>query len=385
MPIRDRIHKIDEALSFYKSLPTGTDEAHIHYAWCLSKLVANLNDCLKSYLDDLEKGQCKEVLGIDYQKMTKKDYWLRDGSLKKRLSIPGETLLNDFLNDFTFKELLTVDDIFDKLEEAVNELVNLLKEAKKKTMNAPQGLFANFYHQQSERNSEPVAAGYEEWKMNVGYLTFERLKEKQTLTVADFLRNGILRFAPPPTHREISLVKLDLVKVYLPCDYQLPDDFVSLCAVFRRFISWQGDVLRINYEVYGKYLFLYLHQLSDDEILELFRLDRTLMMIHEDMKRLTEEKQACDIDVLSAERAPMKHQINKLLLPIFFNNEDNVRLFLEEIAGMQPNDITDLVNQWVKEKRISDYGSSRKGDLWKILHEAELYPRTIQNWNRRVQ
>ena len=384
MPIRDRIHKIDEALSFYKSLPTGTDEAHIHYAWCLSKLVANLNDCLKSYLDDLEKGQCKEVLGIDYQKMTKKDYWLRDGSLKKRLSIPGETLLNDFLNDFTFKELLTVDDIFDKLEEAVNELVNLLKEAKKKTMNAPQGLFANFYHQQSERNSEPVAAGYEEWKMNVGYLTFERLKEKQTLTVADFLRNGILRFAPPPTYREISLVKLDLVKVYLPCDYQLPDDFVSLCAVFRRFISWQGDVLRINYEVYGKYLFLYLHQLSDDEILELFRLDRTLMMIHEDMKRLTEEKQACDIDVLSAERAPMKHQINKLLLPIFFNNEDNVRLFLEEIAGMQPNDITDLVNQWVKEKRISDYGSSRKGDLWKILHKAELYPRTIQNWNRRV-
>ena len=384
MPIRDRIHKIDEALSFYKSLPTGTDEAHIHYAWCLSKLVANLNDCLKSYLDDLEKGQCKEVLGIDYQKMTKKDYWLRDGSLKKRLSIPGETLLNDFLNDFTFKVLLTVDDIFDKLEEAVNELVNLLKEAKKKTMNAPQGLFANFYYQQSEQNSEPVAAGYEEWKMNVGYLTFERLKEKQTLTVADFLRNGILRFAPPPTHREISLVKLDLVKVYLPCDYQLPDDFVSLCAVFRRFISWQGDVLRINYEVYGKYLFLYSHQLSDDEILELFRLDRTLMMIHEDMKRLTEEKLACDIDVLSAERAPMKHQINKLLLPIFFNNEDNVRLFLEEIAGMQPNDITDLVNQWVKEKRISDYGSSRKGDLWKILHEAELYPRTIQNWNRRV-
>jgi hypothetical protein len=103
------------------------------------------------------------------------------------------------------------------------------------------------------------------------------------------------------------------------------------------------------------------------------------------MKRLTEEKLACDIDVLSAERAPMKHQISKLLLLIFFNNEDNVRLFLEEIAGMQPNDITDLVNQWVKEKRISDYGSSRKGDLWKILHEAELYPRTIQNWNRRVQ
>ena len=292
MSLRSRIQKIDEALSFYKSMPTstGTDEAHIHYAWCLSRLVVNLNDCLKSYLDDLGKGQCKEVLGIDYQKMTSKDYWLRGGSLKKQLSIPGQTLLKDFQNDFIFKELLTVDDIFDKLEEAVNGLVNLLKEAKKKTMNAPQGLFANFYHQQSELNSEPVATGYEEWKMNVGCLTFERLKEKQTLTVADFLKNDILRFAPPPTRREISLVKLDLVKMFLPCDYQLPDDFVSQCAVFRRFISWQGDVLKLDYEVYGKYMFLYSHQLSDDEILELYRLDRTLMMIHEDIERLKKEE-----------------------------------------------------------------------------------------------
>ena len=73
------------------------------------------------------------------------------------------------------------------------------------------------------------------------------------------------------------------------------------------------------------------------------------------------------------------------LKPIFFNNENDVRLFLKEISGMKPNSITDLVNIWVKDKKISDYGSSRKGDLWKILHEAKLYPRTIQNWNRRVQ
>lgn len=72
------------------------------------------------------------------------------------------------------------------------------------------------------------------------------------------------------------------------------------------------------------------------------------------------------------------------LKPIFFNNENDVRLFLKEISGVKPNSITDLVNLWVKDKRISDFGSSRKGDLWKILHDAKLYPRTIQNWNRRV-
>ena len=43
------------------------------------------------------------------------------------------------------------------------------------------------------------------------------------------------------------------------------------------------------------------------------------------------------------------------LKPIFFNNENDVRLFLKEISGMKPNSITDLVNIWVKDKKISDY------------------------------
>lgn len=72
------------------------------------------------------------------------------------------------------------------------------------------------------------------------------------------------------------------------------------------------------------------------------------------------------------------------LKPIFYNNEDNVRLFLKEISGMQPNDITDVVNKWVADKRISDYGNSRKGVLWKILNQAGLYEPSKQNWNRRV-
>lgn len=72
------------------------------------------------------------------------------------------------------------------------------------------------------------------------------------------------------------------------------------------------------------------------------------------------------------------------LKPIFYNNEEDVKLFLKEIAGMKPGDITDLVNRWVKEKRISDYGYSRKGTLWEILNEAGLYTESRQNWCKRV-
>ena len=82
---------------------------------------------------------------------------------------------------------------------------------------------------------------------------------------------------------------------------------------------------------------------------------------------------------------PMKEaDVLERLRPIFYNNEDDARLFLKEISGMKPNDITDLVNRWVQDKRISDYGYSRKGTLWSILYDAGLYSKSRQNWNRRV-
>ena len=87
---------------------------------------------------------------------------------------------------------------------------------------------------------------------------------------------------------------------------------------------------------------------------------------------------------LAPEGKPDNVDIVEKLKPLFYNNEEDVKRFLKEIENMPPNNITDLVNQWVSDNRISDYGNSRKGDLWKILHGAKLYPRTIQNWNRRV-
>ena len=72
------------------------------------------------------------------------------------------------------------------------------------------------------------------------------------------------------------------------------------------------------------------------------------------------------------------------LKPIFYNNVTDVKASLKEISGMKPGDITDLVNRWVKDKRISNYGYSRKGELWKILNEAGIYTKSRQNWFKRV-
>ena len=98
-----------------------------------------------------------------------------------------------------------------------------------------------------------------------------------------------------------------------------------------------------------------------------------------------------DVDIKAPSNLPLEGEASEpsgeliaRLKPIFYNNEDDVRTFLKEIAGMQPNNITDLVNKWVKDKRISDYGNSRKGELWEILNDAGIYTKSRQNWNRRV-
>ena len=79
-----------------------------------------------------------------------------------------------------------------------------------------------------------------------------------------------------------------------------------------------------------------------------------------------------------------EEEVMEKLKPIFYNNEDDVRQFMKVIIGMKPNNITDLVNIWVKDKRISNYGNSRKGVLWEILYNAGLYTKSRQNWCRRV-
>lgn len=103
---------------------------------------------------------------------------------------------------------------------------------------------------------------------------------------------------------------------------------------------------------------------------------------HADIRNHLSVKEQND-DVESKEESTISSLIEKLK-PIFYNNEENVRLFLKEINGMKDKYITDLVNKWVKDKLISDYGNSRKGDLWTILKDAKLYTKTRQNWCRRV-
>jgi CRISPR/Cas system-associated exonuclease Cas4 (RecB family) len=276
------------------------------------------------------------------------------------------------------------DDFLNRLEDSYAEVARLLSEIRQKVMKMPRKMYGQFYqYLKSQYDTEHVVMAYDEWMMKEGDDTFETLKGKQTLEVAKPLRKGLLGFQRTPIQNEIDKVDINKIIYWMPCDYDrkylMSDDFRIQCAKFRKFNSWKGDILKLDYEALGKHLFQYYYKMTDEDRQAFFDLDIMVELINKDIAKVMpkneEDGPDDEIDI---------EELTERLKPIFYNNKDDVEIFLKEIKGMSPNDITDLVNRWVKEKRISEYGNSRKGDLWTMLNDAGLYTKSRQNWNRRV-
>ena len=87
-----------------------------------------------------------------------------------------------------------------------------------------------------------------------------------------------------------------------------------------------------------------------------------------------EKEQKCVID--------NRKEIVAKLKPIFYNDETEASSFLSEIQGMKAKQITDRVNQLVRQRVISEM--SRKRELWLVLHDYGLYDKSESNWKSQV-
>lgn len=76
-------------------------------------------------------------------------------------------------------------------------------------------------------------------------------------------------------------------------------------------------------------------------------------------------------------------EVVEQLMPMFFTEEDEIKSFLQSIRTMTAKEITDKVNQLVREHKIS--AISKFSPLWKVLHDAGLYTKTKSNWNQQVK
>lgn len=372
----------DENTSAYAHMPTKNPYSHFCFAMNIEMSAEAVIQELKRYLAELERGECREVLYIE-KKMMRKEYWEKGGLLRRNLLALKERLGCQRMISAILRVQngASYDDFLNRLEDSYAEVARLLSEIHRKMTRQMYGRF--YQYLKSQYDTEHVVIKYDEWMMTEGDDTFETLKGKQTLEVAEPLRKELMRFRRAPIQNEIDDVDVNKVIYWMPCNYDrkylMSDDFRIQCAKFRKFNSWEGDILKLDYEALGKHLFQYYYKMTDEDRQAFFDLDMMVELINKDIAKVMpkneEDGPDDEIDI---------EELTERLKPIFYNNKDDVEIFLKEIKGMSPNDITDLVNRWVKEKRISEYGYSRKGDLWTMLNDAGLYTKSRQNWNRRV-
>lgn len=286
MLLRKKLLTFDEGMTAYCNLDTDEEDILITFAQSLYITVTKIGELLRIYLDDLNRHECKEVLGIDFDKMTSLEYLMKGGKLKRDM---------EALNDMTLKERgiecvikgfkpATTMDLYHAIEKGTEEMAEMLKEVHQKIVEAPLALFGNFFrYRKSLCDIKSVQAEHMRWKRDVGCLTYDLLKDRQTYIVAQFLIKKVLRFTQEPSQREIDQEDLDKVRRHLPYGYVLPEGFPICCARFRRFITWNGDILKINYDLYGNYLFQYYYDLSDEERQSIFEFDMMLQLIHQEM------------------------------------------------------------------------------------------------------
>ena len=287
--IRKKLLGFDVGMTYYSMFEKDEEDITIPFVVSLYITSTKIVDLLPGYLDCLRRDECPEVLDIDFDVMTSTAYWMKNDKLEHDMEALNDLTLHERGLEFAYKGFkpATTLELYQAIKKNVDAMVAMLTEVRRLLMAAPPTLYGNFYRQQkSLYDVQKVVAVYEQWKREVGVVTFEILTDKQALEVAEFLKRKILRFSQLPSKREIHQVNIETFKEHLPIGYEVPDEFQKCLARFMRFVSLEGDILRINYNSYGKYLHQFYYRLSDDEQQALIELGMMLDLIQEDMLNL---------------------------------------------------------------------------------------------------
>ncbi len=236
--------------------------------------------------------------------------------------------------------------------DAICEMAATMNETYEKMKRIPKHLYGQYYlHEKEKYDARPATRRYNGWKLQEWDESFNCLKDMQTLVVAVFLTSRSLRFSRTPTMWEVAEVQLDLVKKHMPCGFVYCRDFKEMCARFRRYNWWEGDILKLDYESLGKYLLQNFHRMTDEERQAFFDLDVMVELINEDIRKVMPKPEPPTLSPCSEEKEMPEKRIRK-----------SIALLMEERYGDEP--LFNLQGHWQAVYRILvDKGYCRDSDF----------------------
>ena len=331
---------LNQCLSVYNHLEKDDKDTLITFAMLIFVTSARSRQLARLYNDDLDRGECREMLGNDLDKMSNAAFWMEKCTrLKHDMFAMSTSTMKEHgyeCNIMGFRPETTAD-FYHAIKENLMVLTGLLSEADLKLSNAPLSLYGNYYrHLRKQYNEEQALNDYKNRLSHLGIITADKLKSLRALFIADFINRDTLNYAFEPSECERSKVDIETFKSQLPHTFEFRESFDDRLAIFYRTVSQEGDILVPNYDCAGLFIFQHYDELTQTDIHAIFYLDKMLELIHEELMQL----QTVQTDDETAEPNGLPDETENMPLSALFREKSHQDL-RQKIESWRPYLIDD--------------------------------------------
>ena len=284
--LRQFISHLDESQKAYDMIAVDDPGTKCLFVASMVKWAHLANFRLLDYLEKINKGDCDEVLALDYAKLCNKNYWLR-GKKKSDMMAYSDKPLKYYLEIWNSDE--TSWDLYQLYEANVCELADNLKKVKS-TFDKPE-LYEKLMQQMKEQYVDPdIEYEYEQIKEAYVEPSMNDFLKMQVKACVDFLKSGMLNHVLSISNEEIEEVDETKLHKMLEPDYKTPDNLKKLWAKLKKFIELKENVMLVPKRgLIRKHVLKHFDELNGDYISALFRLEKLLTLMHQDMVKMKPE------------------------------------------------------------------------------------------------
>jgi len=291
---------VKQILEFYEAVddwckvqPDESNGIVLGKAAFVLNTVSDLNSHLEERIEEIKNGVIRDPFYCNF--WIKRCQYLnhRGGALEKFLTEHSNFPVSQLQTVVIIKEhtINYFNDFIWAIKEELETMNQQLDTIKELIIKLDPAVYGNYFRNcMNECEEMTVTTSYRIWVQNNLPLTIEKLRTKLTETIAKALIAGIMKHDTPPTRRELQQVDLEQVIQELPADYELPDDFKKRWAQFCRYTHWDGDILRFDYNKYGRYGCCHRDEFTEEERYAIYELDKTQQLIRQDMEKLIPEQ-----------------------------------------------------------------------------------------------
>ena len=281
--LRQFISHLDESQKAYDMIAVDDPGTKCLFVASMVKWAHLANFRLLDYLEKINKGDCEEVLALDYAKLCNKNYWLR-GKKKSDMMAYSDKPLKYYLEIWNSDE--TSWDLYQLYEANVCELADNLKKVKS-TFDKPE-LYEKLMQQMKEQYADPdIDYEYEQIKEAYVEPSMNDFLKMQVKACVDFLKSGMLNHVLSISNEEIEEVDETKLHKMLEPDYKTPDNLKKLWAKLKKFIELKENVMLVpRRDLIRKHVLKHFHELNGDHFSALFRLEKLLTLMHQDMVKM---------------------------------------------------------------------------------------------------